>query len=73
MAARDGNILKLQTDLDTVQQQYMGLLEELNIRDEEVQRLNLKVRQLQSDIRDMQAQIEVKDDRVNMHFILFIF
>ena len=38
---------------------------QLNIRDEEVQRLNTKIRELHSEIRDLQAQLELKDERVS--------
>ena len=38
---------------------------QLTIRDEEVQRLNTKIRQLQSEIRDLQGQLELKDERVS--------
>ena len=38
---------------------------QLTIRDDEVQRLNSKIRQLHSEIRDLQAQLELKDERVS--------
>ena len=37
---------------------------QLNIRDDEVQRLNGRVRQLQSEIREMQLQIDMRDEKV---------
>ena len=38
---------------------------QLTIRDDEVQRLNSKIRKLHSEIRDLQAQLELKDERVS--------
>jgi len=38
----------------------------LSIRDDEVQRLNLRVKQLQSDIKDVQSQFEISEDKVEL-------
>merc|ERR1719210_766398 len=50
VTVRDSNLLKLQTELDKVQQHYTGVLDEMNIREGEEQRLNAKIRQLHSDV-----------------------
>ena len=42
-----------------------GFFFQLNIRDEEVQRLNTKIRQLNGEIKDLQSQLELKDERVS--------
>ena len=60
---RDAVILKLQTELDMAEQKQNGLLEELSIRDDEVQRLNAKIRQLQQDIKDERAERELVEER----------
>lgn len=64
MTNRDQAILKLQSEIDTTQQQYTGIIEELQIRDNEVQRLNNKVKELQSDIRDLHSQLEISEEKV---------
>ena len=43
---------------------------QLSIRDEEVQRLNTKIRELHSEIRDLQAQLELKDERVSNQILV---
>ena len=57
-------ILRLQTELDTAQQQYTGVIEEMNIRDDEVSRLNMKVKALQSELRETASQLEIAQERV---------
>ena len=68
VTVRDGNLLKLQTELDKVQQHYTGVLDEMNIREGEVQRLNAKIRQLHSDVNDLNAQLEVKEAKVRFPY-----
>ena len=46
------------------QQQYTGVMEELNIRDDEVARLNTRIKELQSQLREMVSQIEISQERV---------
>ena len=58
-------ILRLQTELDTAQQQYTGVIEEMNIRDDEVSRLNIKIKAMQSELRDTASQLEIAQERVS--------
>ena len=62
---RDQVILRLQSDLDTSQQQYSGIIEELSIRDDEVSRLNTRAKQLQADLRDVHSQLEISHERIS--------
>ena len=39
-------------------------MEELNIRDDEVARLNTRIQQLQANARDLSAQLDIAHERV---------
>lgn len=45
---------------------------QLNIRDGEVQRLNARIKQLQSEIRDLHSQLDVSVDKVSVLLMMML-
>ena len=62
---RDQVILRLQSELDTIQQQYTGMMEEMNIRDDEMARINTRFKQVQGENRQLHAQLEISQERIS--------
>ena len=62
---RDQVILRLQSEVDTIQQQYTGMMEEMSIRDDEMARLNTRFKQVQGDNRQLHAQLEISQERIS--------
>ncbi|XP_055998950.1 uncharacterized protein LOC125667409 [Ostrea edulis] len=67
MTTRDQVILKLRTDLVTMQEKDARCLKELKIREDEVKRLNNKVAQLQQEILDLNRQIQRDSEKKLQH------
>lgn len=64
MANRDHSIIRLQADLDTAIQQRSGIQEELALRDDEVSRVQMRLREQQAQMREVQGQLEVAEERI---------
>eukprot|EP00057_Strongylocentrotus_purpuratus_P016683 XP_011671157.1 PREDICTED: myosin-11-like isoform X3 [Strongylocentrotus purpuratus] len=64
LASRDQSLLRLQSELDTVQQQYQGGMEENKSLQEEVHEQQAKVKSLQNECRDLKDQIEEKERKL---------
>ena len=55
---RDQKILKLNTELNTVQEQFKGTKEENEMHLSEIERLNSKLKNLAADLKDSKEEIE---------------
>ncbi len=65
VAQRDQQLIKLQSDLNLISEKYSSSLDELKIQEEELERLNSRVKKQSNDMKDMQALNDKLDDRSN--------
>lgn len=63
VSQRDQNLIKLQSDLNILQEKYSSCVEEVRIQQEEIDRLNARTKKQSSDFKELQAAYDALEDK----------
>ncbi len=70
VAQRDQTIIKYQSDINLVHEKYASSLDEIKIQQEEIERLNNRIKKQSGDLRDYQSandRLEDRKEELNKH------
>jgi chromosome segregation ATPase len=65
VSQRDQNLIKLQSDLNLMQEKYSSSLEEVKIQQDEIERLNMRIKSQSSDLKDIQSINDHMEEKLN--------
>ena len=65
VSQRDQSLIKLQSDLNLMQEKYSSSLEEVKIQQDEIERLNMRIKSQSSDLKEIQSINDHMEEKLN--------